>query len=162
MEHARGTIIASHSNCRALVENKQRHLRDDQIKAIGERGGVIGLNLYSHFLVPPSEGGVRRRATIADCVRHVQHVAEVMGHRRGVALGSDADGGFGPKFLPQGADHPKKFNVLAEALRDAGWSDEEIAGFAHRNWLRVLDNQFERAAGADKCLPATANPPRQN
>src|SRR5262249_1797295 len=29
MKHARGGVIASHSNCRALVEDKQRHLRDE-------------------------------------------------------------------------------------------------------------------------------------
>src|SRR5262245_1115693 len=39
LEHAQGPIVASHSNCRALVEPWQRHLRDDQIKTIGDRGG---------------------------------------------------------------------------------------------------------------------------
>ncbi len=135
MEHARGTVVASHSNCRALVDPKQRHLRDEQIEIIGARGGVIGLNLYSAFLVKASSG---RRATIADCVAHLDHVAEVMGHRRGVALGSDMDGGFGPDQLPVGLDHPSKLESLCDALRDAGWSDGEIEGFAHKNWERIF------------------------
>ena len=88
LEHARGPIVATHSNCRAITGNDQRHLRDDQIKAIGDRGGVIGLNLFSKFLVPDG------RATIDDCIAHVQHVCDLMGHRKGVGLGSDADGGF--------------------------------------------------------------------
>jgi membrane dipeptidase len=127
MQHARGPVIASHSNCRALLEPKQRHLRDDQIKAIAQHDGIVGLNLYSVFL---AKG---RRATIDDCVAHVNHVAEVMGHRRGVGLGSDMDGGFPPIELPLGLDHPMKLNALAEALRDSGWSDDEIEGFTWRN-----------------------------
>lgn len=132
MANAKGPIIASHSNCRALLEPKQRHLRDDQIKAIGERGGVIGLNLYSAFL---AKG---RRATIADCVAHLQHVSEVMGHRHSVALGSDMDGGFGTDALPEGLEHPSKLPALANALSAEGWSEQEIAGFAGGNWRRFL------------------------
>ncbi|MHC4414771.1 MAG: dipeptidase [Planctomycetota bacterium] len=130
---ARGPVIATHSNCRALAGDDQRHLRDDQIRAIGERRGVIGLNLFSRFLV--KEG----QATIADCVEHVQHAAEVMGHRRGVGLGSDMDGGFGPGDLPVGLDHPRKLDALAEALRDAGWPDEDVEGFCCANWRHFLE-----------------------
>jgi membrane dipeptidase len=133
MEVAKGRVIASHSNCRALLEPKQRHLRDDQIRAIAERGGIIGLNLYSSFLA------VGRRATIADCVAHVQHVTQMMGHRNGVALGSDIDGGFPPSQLPEGLDHPSKLNALATALTDAGWRKQEINGFASNNWRRLME-----------------------
>ena len=138
LETARGPIIATHSNCRALAGENERHLRDDQIKAIGGRGGVIGLNLFSRFLV---EDG---RATIDDCIGHLQHTAELMGHRRGVGLGSDMDGGFGPGDLPRGLDHPRKLEALAEALREAGWSGEEVEGFRHANWLRFLQRSLPR------------------
>lgn len=144
LEHARGPVIASHSNCRALVENKQRHLRDDQIRAIAQRGGVIGLNLYTDFLFPrpgPGRAG-GRRAVIADCVAHLEHVAAVMGHRRGVALGSDMDGGFGPDKLPTDLDHPTKLRALIDALAAANWSDDEIEGFAHGNWERFLTTSW--------------------
>ena len=133
LELARGPIIATHSNCRALVGPSQRHLRDDQVRAIAERGGVIGLNLFSRFLVP------RGRATIDDCVAHVQRLADLMGHRRGVALGTDMDGGFGPDELPVDLDHPRKLDSLANALRTAGWSDQDVEGFAHGNWRRLLE-----------------------
>ncbi len=139
LETARGRIVATHSNCRAITGDDQRHLRDDQIKAIGERDGVVGLNLYSRFLVTSG------RATIGDCVKHVEHVAGVMGHRRGVALGSDADGGFGPDRLPEHLDHPTKFPALAAALRDAGWSDEDVEGFCYGNWRRVLEETLPKA-----------------
>jgi membrane dipeptidase len=130
---ARGRIVATHSNARSLLEPpRERHLRDDQIAALAGRGGIVGLNLYSRFLA--AEG----RATIAHALAHVQHVASVMGHRRGVALGSDMDGGFGPDELPLGLDHPAKLPALADALAEAGWTADEVAGFAHGNWLRLL------------------------
>lgn len=138
MEHARGPIIASHSNCRVLVEDRQRHLRDDQIRAIVDRGGVIGLNLYTRFLVK------ERRATIDDCLRHIEHICEIAGHRRAVALGSDADGGFGKDSLPYGLDHPSKWPALVTALATRGWNDRDISGFARENWLSVLLPALER------------------
>jgi len=133
MQVARGPIVATHSNCRALAGDSQRHLRDDQVRAIAARDGVIGLNLFSKFLVPSG------RATIDDCVAHVQRVAELMGHRRGVALGSDMDGGFGPNRLPEHLDHPGKLDALTDALAGAGWSDDDVEGFAHGNWRRFLE-----------------------
>ncbi len=136
LEIARGPIVATHSNCRTLVGLSQRHLRDDQVRAIAERGGVIGLNLFSRFLV--REG----RATIDDCVAHVQHLGDLMGHRRGVALGTDMDGGFGPGELPLDLDHPRKLEALADALRTAGWSDQDVEGFAYGNWRRFLDQSL--------------------
>lgn len=132
LARARGPIVATHSNCRALAGPDERHLRDDQIAAIGARGGIVGLNLFTRFLAPG------RRATVDDCVAHVERVAGVCGHRRAVALGSDMDGGFGPESLPEGLDHPRHLKRLAEALRAAGWSDDEVAGFAHGNWRRFL------------------------
>jgi len=127
-----GSIVASHSNCRALLAENQRHLPDDFIREIGNRGGVVGLNLYTHFLTE------HRRATVDDILPHVIHVSEVMGHRTGVALGSDADGGFAPPELPVGLDHPARFGALAEALAGKGWSHAEVEAFTHGNWLRFL------------------------
>ncbi len=140
LECASGPIVATHSNCRALVAHDERHLRDDQIREIGRRGGIIGLNLFSKFL---ARG---RRARIADCVAHLERMTAIMGHRRAVGLGSDMDGGFSPADLPEGLDHPAKLDALADALAAADWSDHDIDGFRHANWRRFL-------RGA---LPATA------
>jgi membrane dipeptidase len=130
--HARGPVVATHSNCRALLSDDQRHLRDDQIRAIDERGGIVGLNLFTRFLA------AGRRATVDDALSHVEHVTDVMGHRRGVGLGSDMDGGFGASALPEGVDHPERLGALADGLRARGWNDAEVAGFAGGNWRRFL------------------------
>lgn len=133
LERSAGTVIASHSNARALSHTfGERNLSDAQIKALAERHGVIGLNLFTKFL---AHG---RRATVDDCVRHIEHITAVTGHRRGVALGTDMDGGFGASKLAKGVDHPSRFSALTDALRDHGWTDDERRGFARENWMNLL------------------------
>ncbi len=132
-EHAKGPIIASHSNSRTLVgDDNQRHLLDSQIRRIADRGGMIGINLFSGMLV--AEG----RATIADCLRHVEYIAQQAGGRRFVGLGSDMDGGLPPTHLPEDLDSPKKIGALAEALHEAGWGESDLKGFAHESWRAFL------------------------
>lgn len=129
-------VMASHSNCRAIMgDSNQRHLTDDAIREIGRRDGVIGLNLVRNFIRP----GLNRedptdRPSIDDAIRHVERVAELMGHRRGAGLGSDLDGGITAHDLPAGISRPRDFDRLAEALSAHGWSDDEVEGFAWRNW----------------------------
>src|SRR5207237_3966164 len=72
LEFSGGPVMASHSNCRAIVPT-DRQLSDDMIRAIVARGGVVGINFFDKFLIPPTEYG-RRRAGLADVVRHIQHV----------------------------------------------------------------------------------------
>ena len=77
-------IFASHSNCRALM-NVPRCLKDEHIKEIAKRGGVIGINYYGPQLVKSGN------ARIEDIVHHIQHVAEIAGIDA-CCLGSDFDG----------------------------------------------------------------------
>jgi membrane dipeptidase len=57
IENTKNPIIASHSNCYAL-DPHYRNLKDDQIKAIAERGGVIMINFLDDFI---NEGGKNTR-----------------------------------------------------------------------------------------------------
>jgi membrane dipeptidase len=128
-------VIASHSNCRALVDGEnQRHLSDDVIAEVGRRGGVIGLNLCSPFLVP---GGAEEvRATIDQCLDHVERICGIQGNRHGVGLGSDMDGGFSAAKLPEGIDRPAGLERLAEGLSARGWPPRDVDAFRHGNWAR--------------------------
>jgi len=139
LDCATGPVVASHSNCRAIVSEHDRHLYDHHIAAIAERGGVVGLNLYTRFLRKD------RRADLADTITQLDRVAEVGGDRA-VALGSDMDGGFGPEALPTGLDSPRRLPDLIAALAASGWSTEQVAGFAHRNWHRVLHDALPTRA----------------
>lgn len=125
------TIVASHSNCRALLDDRQRHLRDDQITAIAARGGVIGLNLFGSFL---AHG---RDAELADALAHIDHVTRLVG-REHCCLGSDLDGGFTPLRVPAELRAPDRYDALTDALTAAGWPTEERESFAWRSWDRVL------------------------
>lgn len=132
---ARGPVMASHSNCRSLIGgDNQRHLTDAAIRAIAGRGGVIGLNLFSKFLIPGGPGS--QRATIDQTLAHVEHICGLLGHTRAVGLGSDMDGGFSRESLPQGIDRPRDLERLVLVLRERGWSDADVDALAWGNWAR--------------------------
>lgn len=139
LEATDSVVMASHSNCRALMGDpdskpNQRHLSDETIKEITSRGGVIGLNLLGDFVTPGLKKG--ERAKISDCVRHIEHVCEVAGSRSHIGLGSDMDGGFGADGLPEGINTPSDLTLITDALSANAWPDEDIANFTHANWER--------------------------
>lgn len=128
------TVIATHSNARALLGAGERHLADDAIREIARRGGVIGMNLYSAFLAPGL--GESGRATIDDCIRHIEHICELTGDRRHLGLGSDMDGGFAADRLPHGIDLPRDLGRLAQSLDARGWSAGDLASLGWGAWAR--------------------------
>ena len=135
LDRAQRPICASHSNCRALVQEdpNKRHLDDRHIRAITSRGGVIGVVLYDKFLIPPEERK-RRRATLADVVRHVDHICQLCGSARHVGIGSDLDGGFGREHTPEELQTAADLPRLAEALSEAGYGDEDVLRVMGMNW----------------------------
>lgn len=136
-------IIASHSNCRAIIDTdgevRQRHLTDATIREIVRRGGIIGLNVFSPFILPA--GNRQRRATRAEWASHVNRVCDLAGSRLHVGLGSDMDGGFSAAMMPEGVDRPAHLTRLCESLRDTGWSDTEILNFTRGNWARFWQSR---------------------
>lgn len=134
-------VIASHSNCRALVggpgAHNQRHLTDEAIKEIARRGGVIGLNLLKDFIRAGYErGNPRSRPSISMAIDHVEHVCTIAGHRRAVGLGSDFDGGITAHDLPEGITRARDLGLLTAELSRRGWSDADVEGFTWGNWAR--------------------------
>lgn len=148
LDRANGPVIASHSNCRALLGGNdpvtratinpqwQRHLSDTTIVEIAERGGVIGLNLCAPFVAWPLGRG--ERPTVSAAVSHIEHICELAGGTHAVGLGSDMDGGFSAAHLPAGIDRPSDLALLADALAARGWGDDEIDAFRFGNWARVF------------------------
>ena len=78
-------FLASHSCARALCDHS-RNLTDEQLRALGDAGGICGVNFYSRFLKPGGE-----HTENADILRHMAHIADKAGLET-VALGSDFDG----------------------------------------------------------------------
>lgn len=126
-------VVASHSNCRALCP-VSRNLTDDMIKAIGDTGGVVGLNLCADFL---SEDG-NNYSRLQDMAAHVKHMIQVAGEDV-PALGSDFDGITSLLEIKDASGLP----MLAGALKEAGLTDVQIEKFAWGNFVRV----FEQVCG---------------
>jgi membrane dipeptidase len=143
MERFHGTVIASHSNCRSLVPG-DRHLTDEMIAAIAERGGVIGTVMANRFLVADWEqrDSTVTPVTLTDVVRHIDHVREVTGTTLHCGIGSDFDGGFGVESTPVELDSVADLSLLSAALAQAGYGEAEVDGIMGANWLRLLERSL--------------------
>jgi membrane dipeptidase len=129
-----GPVIASHSNCRHYV-NTDRQLSDEMLRRLIERDGVIGIVLYNRFLTPPEAG---RTPGLEDVIRHMSHICNLAGHTRAVAIGTDWDGGFGGESIPAPLTGLNDLPLLAEALLKHGFSEADVTGIFHGNWVRAL------------------------
>jgi len=133
-------VIASHSNCRTIVgqDIRQRHLTDEMISAIAERGGVIGINFFDRFLLPHEQYG-RRRATLGDVVAHIRRICDLTQSTNFVGIGTDMDGGLGREQIPQDITTAADLPRVRDTLARAGFSTPDIDKIMFANWRRVLD-----------------------
>jgi membrane dipeptidase len=136
-----GPVWASHQNCRALVPHQRQH-SDEQIKAVIERDGILGMAFDAWMMVP---GWVRFETTpqatgvcIETIVNHIDHICQLAGNTRHVGIGSDLDGGYGKEQTALDLETIADLQKLPEILARRGYSPEDIQGIMHGNWLRVL------------------------
>ena len=137
--------IVSHTNVR-LYHDTERNISDDQIKLIGERHGVIGIN---SVLVSPK----KEESTLDRYIDHIEHVADLIGFN-GVAIGFDffefiyrqwpesakkdlAAKFTIPHFIPDLTNHSHARN-LTRRLIERGFNDEQIEKILRGNWMRIL------------------------
>ena len=140
LELTGGPVIASHSNCRSIVPT-DRQLSDEMIRAVGRRDGVIGINFFDKFLLPPDEYGARR-ATLDDVVRHLRHMCDLIGDADHVGIGTDMDGGLGREQIPQEISSSADLPRLSDALSRAGFPDDEVRGIMGENWIRFFERSL--------------------
>ncbi len=141
MDCFHGKVIASHSNCRSLVPG-DRQLSDEMIKAIAERGGVIGTVLANSFLVAEWEkrNSAGLPVTVSDVVRHIDHIRMLTGTADHCGIGSDFDGGFGVESTPEEFDSAADIGKLASELARAGYSESDVSSIMGGNWLDFLQS----------------------
>ena len=120
--------IVSHTGVRG-VHDVWRNIDDDQIRAVAELGGVVGIMFHSGFLGPAFWGG--RAEAI---VRHLAHVIDV-GGEDAVALGSDFDGLIVP---PADLRTVSQLPVLVQLMLDRGFSPERVGKVMGANYLDVV------------------------
>ncbi|QND51625.1 peptidase [Phyllobacterium sp. 628] len=123
-------LVASHSNVHALTP-VARNLIDKQFDAIRESKGLVGLNYAVAMLRPDARENAD--TPLSDMVRHIDYMVNRMGVDC-VALGSDFDGAKIPGEIADAAGN----QALVNALRDAGYSEDDLAKICRENWLRVL------------------------
>jgi len=126
MEVSTTPPFSSHSGAEG-VHRHPRNLDDDQIRALAERGGIVGVIFVAAYL----GGTFCSLERVAD---HIEHVARVGGDDC-VALGSDFDGFLPlPRGLRDAADLPR----LTELLWRRGWREPRLSKVLGGNALRYL------------------------
>ena len=137
--------IVSHTNARKYYDI-ERNISDEQIKAIGERGGVIGAN---SVLVSAK----KEESTLDRYIDHIEHIASLIGIN-GVGIGFDffefihqqwpeskkrevAAKFTTPHFIPDLTSHSHARN-LTRRLIERGFSDAQIEKILRGNWMRIF------------------------
>jgi membrane dipeptidase len=140
-------LVVSHAACRSLVDTP-RNLSDDQLRALAQRGGVLGLMLLPLVIDPD-------RPTVARAIDHLDHAVEVMGIEH-VGLGADfirqvyramivhtqPDSLLPPGMQMDAAIDtiagPEDYPAFVAALRDRGYTGERLEAVLGGNFLRVF------------------------
>jgi len=140
-------IVASHSCAYGLCA-AARNLKDDQLKALADSGGLVGVNFFSGFLCEPfrlvfekeEKNGNQLpkvsvhvpQSIIAD---HIDYMVKLAGEDS-VAIGSDFDG---VSALPEGVTGSDFFPVLEAELRSREYTEKRIDKIFNANFVRVLE-----------------------
>jgi len=126
---ARRPVVVSHAATEARGPHP-RNLADDQIRAVAETGGIVGIAFYPAYL-DPGRGRCGREAI----VEHVLRILDVAGPDH-AALGSDLDG---VPRLPDDFRGAQDYALVAADLEARGLTGPELANVLGGNWLRMLD-----------------------
>lgn len=123
----RKPVLVSHGNCYGLYPHV-RNLRDEQLKALVEYDGVLGISFVPAFLNDKAE------RAIEDILRHIDYGVNAAGIDY-IGIGSDFDG---VETLPQGVSDCLFLSYLAESLDKRGYGTEAIDKIMGDNVYRVL------------------------
>lgn len=134
-----GQVLGTHNCCRALCDH-DRQLDDKQIKALVDRGGVIGTAFDDWMLSSLWDPQAQDNSgiTLETVVDHIDHVCQVAGNAGHAAIGSDLDGGFGKEQAPADIDTIADMQKIPAILDQRGYSTQDIAAIMHGNWIGQL------------------------
>ncbi|NVK50738.1 MAG: membrane dipeptidase, partial [Cyclobacteriaceae bacterium] len=141
LEIFQGPVWASHNNCRALVDHN-RQFSDDMIKALVDRGAVIGGAFDAWMLSPDWIRGKstpkERNVTISTVLDHLDHICQLAGNANHIGIGSDLDGAFGKEQCPWDLETIADLQKIPDLLQKRGYSENDIQKVMSENWLNFL------------------------
>ncbi len=139
MDVACRPVIVSHSNCRRLADTK-RNLTDEQIRAVVDSNGVIGINSVNMFVDPKN-----KKAGVSELIDHVDHIVKLGGVRH-VGIGFDICNGFTDFLQLEEAlpafdiiENHRQLPEFTAGLIERGYSDDDISAILGGNFLRVFE-----------------------
>ena len=128
--HSTKPFLASHSNARTLCKHP-RNLTDEMIKALSEKGGVVGVNFYPYFL---QESG---KSTLEHIANHIWYIYQVGGEDV-LAFGTDFDGFYEGEL---DITNIGEMQLVYDALLKKGFSERQMDRILNGNILRVMQEQ---------------------
>ena len=124
-------FVATHSDSRALCRHP-RNLTDEQFCEIAKRRGLVGVNLYTPFLVRQSD------SEIDDAIDHIERFVGMYGEKT-IALGCDFDG---CDQLPAGIDGLGDMYRLADRMLALGYKEETVHGLFYDNAFAFMQKML--------------------
>jgi len=138
LNHTQKNILVSHSNAQKIC-NSIRNLSDEQIKAVGEVKGLIGVVTARNFVSNKEE-----RQNVEGLVDHIEYIANKIGIDR-VCIGFDF-----MNYLEDYAnanitnlEHAGKAQNIIKTMRSRGFNESEIEKVAHLNiekFIKKVEN----------------------
>ncbi|KNF07526.1 dipeptidase family protein [Gottschalkia purinilytica] len=141
-ENTSKPFIASHSNCKTLC-NVPRNITDRQLRAIGKRKGIVGLNVYREFVHED-----KNKQNLKYLINHIDHMVDTIGIDS-VAFGfdfceyleDDSSGEFSKNPTEINTigveDASQVGNIINELIR-RGYTTEDIEKISYKNFFRVI------------------------
>lgn len=153
IEASRMPVAYSHCLPRGLKEHP-RNKTDEELRFIADKGGFIGVTMFTPFLRRGPESGIQ------DYIEAMEYVINIAGEDC-VGIGTDFTQGYGDEFMewitrdkgyarqltefgtvkfPDGFSTIGDFPNLTQGMEKAGWSEDRIRKVMGENWLRLLEN----------------------
>jgi membrane dipeptidase len=144
LELTKSPCVASHSNAFKICQHR-RNLTDEQLKALAEKGGVVGVCFFPPFVA-------EKNPSLEQVLDHVDYISKLIGSDR-IGVGPDYSDYFEdivmaevqavPELYGSKLEYTKELENagtlrnLTRGLVSRGYSEKEILGILGENFLRV-------------------------
>ena len=126
---------------------------------------MIGAAFDAWMIVPdwvrgtstPESAGV----TLERVIDHIDHICQLAGNARHCMIGSDLDGAFGREQCPSDVETIADLAKIPDLLRKRGYSDDDVRGIMHGNFVRFLRRRGRRTSTAKLQRPTIPTHPKR-